>query len=258
MNRNKFLPIALLIGIVLIVGIIIWQVVGGGKLTSERWTGVEGEPINITLDFYEAWLSARNVGDNEPFTQALLSYEQIGPELRERLADFEGRLGEVEEDPVLCQAELPGGLRTLPVFLQEESAQILVMSTTRGQSGQAVVTMEAKNNLWRITDITCGNAESGGPQGEFSFEKTGFLLKQVPEPLDSRYWHLVFQEAGVLGHAVPLFIDGDSVCVLRDGTTTACNDDVLKETEPAKVFGELGETGVQVKRIEMVESVTIN
>lgn len=257
MNRNKYLPFALAAGIIVLIGIVAWQIMGGGKFSSERWTGVEGEPINITLDFYEAWLAARGVGDNEPFTRGLLNYEQISPELREKLATFDGKLGEEEQDPVLCQSSVPAGLRTLPVYVQEESAQILVMSTTKGQSGQAVVSLASKNNLWRITDITCGNAESG-PQGEFSFEKSGFLLKQVPEPLDSNYWHLVFQEAGVLGHAVPLFMNNETVCVLKDGSTTTCSDNVLKETEPARVFGELGETGVQVKRIELVESVSIN
>lgn len=258
MTRNKFLPIALLVGIVAVAGIIIWQVVGGKSLFPERWTGVEGEPVAITLDFYEAWLAARATGPDEPYTQNLAAYEQVGPKVREKISDAQGTLGEEgKEDPVLCQTALPEGLRTLPVYQQDEAAQVLVMSTTKGQSGQAIVTLAAKNNLWQITDITCGNAEQG-PKGEFSFDKSGFLLKQVPAPLDSKHWHLVFQEAGVLGHAVPLFINADSVCVRKDGSTTACNDDVLKETEPARVLGELSETGVTVKRIELVESVSIN
>lgn len=258
MTRNKFLPIALIVGIIAVVGIIIWQVVGGKSLFPERWTGVEGEPVAITLEFYEAWLAARTAGNDEPFNQGLLSYQQIGKGVREKVAAFEGKLGEEgQEDPVLCQTAVPGGLRTLPVYQQDEAAQVLVMSTTEGQSGQAIVTLAAKNGLWQITDITCGNAEQG-PKGEFSFDKSGFLLKQVPAPLDSKYWHLVFQEAGVLGHAVPLFITADTVCVLKDGSNATCDDNVLKETEPARVLGELSETGVTVKRIELVDSVSIN
>lgn len=256
MTRNKYLPIALIVGTALIIGAIIWQVLGGKGLIPERWTGVEGEPVAITLSFYEAWLGARAAGDNEPFTQGLLSYEQIGKDLRERLQGFEGKLKSGEEDPVLCQKDLPGGLRTLPVYQKEDAAQVLVMSTTKGQSGQAIVTLAAKNNLWQITDITCGNAEQA-PRGEFSFDKSGFLLKQVPAPLDSRYWHLVFQEEGVLGHAVPLFINESTVCVKKDGSTAACNDETLKETEPARVLGEMSESGVTVKRIELIESVNI-
>lgn len=258
MNRNKFLPIALIVGVAVIIGIIIWQVMLGGKsLFPEQWTGVEGEPINVTLDFYEAWLAARTAGDNEPFTQNLLAYEQVGPELREKLSAFEGKLAVGTEDPVLCQTAIPEGLRTLPVYKQDEAAQVLIMSTTEGQAGQAVITLAAKNGLWRITDITCGNAETA-PDREFSFDKSGFLLKQVPAPLDSNYWHLVFQEAGVLGHAVPLFIDAESVCVQKDGATVTCDDNVLKETEPARVYGEMTEAGVQVKRIEMVDTVSID
>ncbi len=257
MNRNKLLPVVLVAVAVVIIGLIVWFSSGGKGLLTERWTGVAGEPINITLEFYEAWLEARKVGTDEPFTRGLTQYEQIGPELREKLAAFEGQITDESEDPVLCQAVLPSGLRTRPVFIQDEAAQILVTSTTRGQAGQALVSLAAKNGLWRITDISCGNAETG-PQGEFSFDKSGFLLKQVPAPLDSNYWHLVFQEAGVLGHAVPLFISNDSVCVRQDGSTSGCDDNILKETIPARVMGEMSESGVQVKRIELVDSVNID
>jgi len=257
MNRNKYLPIVLVVGVAIIIGIIIWQVLGGKGLFQEKWTGVPGEPIDITLEFYEAWVGARTIGDNEPFTQNLLAYEQIAPDLRKRLQEYDGKLGGGQEDPVLCQVGVPEGLRTLPIFKKDEEAQVLVMSTTEGQHGQAVVKLAAKDNLWRITDITCGNAEQA-PESEFSFDKSGFLLKQVPAPLDSKYWHLVYEEEGVLGHAVPLYIDDSTVCARQDGSTGTCNEEVLKETAPARVMGELSETGVTVKRIEMVESVSVN
>lgn len=259
MNRNKFLPIALVVGVIVVIGIIVWQVMGGKSLLSETWTGMEGAPVDVALNFYESWLSVRNTeGGGDPFAAGLLDYPQISKGVREHLASFEGKLGEEgTEDPVLCQTELPTGLRTIPVYQQEESAQIIVRSSSREQFGQALVTLAAKNGLWQITEISCGNAEAG-PQGEFSFDKAGFLLKQVPAPLDPNYWHLVFQEAGVLGHAVPLFIDESSVCAQKDGTEVACNEDFLKETIPARVKGELTETGVQVKRIELVDSISID
>lgn len=242
----------------MILATIIWQVMSGKGLLGEKWTGVEGDPVNITLDFYESWMSARTVGDNEPFTQELVNVDYISQGVRDRVSEFNGRLGEEGlVDPVLCQIGVPEGLRTLPVYKQDESAQVLVMSTTKGQAGQAIVTLAAKNNLWQITDITCGNAEQA-PDREFSFDKSGFLLKQVPAPLDPNYWHLVFEEAGVLGHAVPLFIDSETVCILKDGTTSACGDDVLKETKPARVYGEMSESGVQVKKIELLETVFVN
>lgn len=255
MNKNKILPIAVVAGVLLLAGIV-WFLRGGGLLT-ENWHGVEGEPVDVALGFYEQWLEARRVGDTEPFTRGLLAYEQVGDDLRVRLAEFEGKLAADQEDPVLCQTGLPEGLRTIKIFKQEESAQLLVTSTTDGQFGQSVATMEAKNGLWQITDITCGNGEMG-PQGEFSFDKTGFLLKQVPAPLDSKYWHLVFEEAGVLGHAVPLYISETTVCTQKDGATAACDDNFLKETMPARIMGEMSESGVTVARIELVESVNIS
>lgn len=255
-ERSKLLPVLLVAGGLLILGLIIWFTTSGGKgLFPEKWTGVAGDPINVTLDFYESWLSAKEIGPNEPFTQGLLDLEQVGPELREKIKAEEGQLTEEGLDPVLCQEGLPEGLRTIPVFQQSESAQILV--TTKGKPGQAVIDLKAKNGLWRITDINCGNAETG-PQGEFSFDKSGFLLKQVPAPLNSEYWHLVFEEAGVLGHAVPLFIGAETECLAADGSGVSCESDLLKETMPARVQGEMSEAGVTVKRIQAVESVNIS
>lgn len=251
MKRNKSLPILLLVGTVVIIGIIIWKVIGGGLSLPGQWKGVEGDPVDVTLDFYEAWLTARNSTSTDPFTAGILAYDQVGEEVASGLSEYEGKLADTETDPVLCQTTIPGGLRTLPVYKKDDSAQILVMSTTKGQSGQAVVTLAAKNDLWQITNITCGNAEQA-PTGEYSFDKSGFLLKQVPAPLDSKYWHLVFEEDGVLGHAVPLFIDGDTICVLEDGSSEACSDGVLKETMPAHVYGAMSESGVNVKKIELV------
>lgn len=246
------------LAVLIVIGIVIWQMVTGKSLIPEPWKGVEGQPIEITLDFYDAWLEARKVGPDEPFAKGLLEYEQVGTALRDRLAESQGKLGEEGAvDPVLCQAAVPEGLRAVRVYEKEDAAQVLIMSADRTDSGQAVVTLASKNGLWQMTDISCGHAESA-PAGEFSFDKSGFLLKQVPAPLDSKYWHLVFQEEGVLGHAVPLYIDQDSVCVQTDGSTTACDDNFLKETLPVRVKGSLSETGVSVKRIEMVEAVSID
>ncbi|PIR85871.1 hypothetical protein COU14_02110 [Candidatus Kaiserbacteria bacterium CG10_big_fil_rev_8_21_14_0_10_44_10] len=256
-DRSKLLPVLLVAGVLLIIGLIVWATSGGRSLFPEPWKGVAGDPINVTLGFYEDWLLAKNTGPNEPFVQGLLDYEQVGAELKEKLKAQEGQLTDETTDPVLCQVGVPGGLRTLPVYQQEEAAQILVMSTTKGQAGQAIVDMVAKNGLWQITNITCGNAETG-PQGEFSFDKSGFLLKQVPAPLDSNYWHLVYEEAGVLGHAVPLFMDAETVCVNAEGDTVGCDDNLLKETMPARVQGQMSEVGVEVKRIEVVETVSIS
>lgn len=259
MDRKKFLILGVLAAAaLLVIGVMVWQLVTGKTLFEEPWTGVEGTPVDVALNFVEPWLDARKIGPDEPFNQGLLEYTQVGKELKAKLQESQGKLGEEGAvDPVLCQAVVPESLRTMRVYEKEDAAQILIMSTARDGSGQAVITMAAKNGLWQLTDITCGSAENG-PRGEFSFEKSGFLLKQVPAPLDSNYWHLVFQEEGVLGHAVPLFINESSICVKLDGTEVACDDNILKETIPARVKGEMSETGVTVKRIELIDSVSID
>ena len=80
-DRSKLLPVLLVAGVLLIIGLIVWATSGGRGFLSEPWKGVAGDPINVTLGFYEDWLKARTVGPNEPFVQGLLDYEQVGPEL---------------------------------------------------------------------------------------------------------------------------------------------------------------------------------
>lgn len=248
-NFKKYLPIALMaLAVVVFAGLLWWMNKGGDGFGGEA-RGMEGDPLDVALGFVEPWLSARQSADTNPFALGLHNSIILSSEMSAKLADYEGKLGEGELDPVLCQTVVPEGLRTLPVFKQESAAKILVMSSDKTAGGQALVTLSSRNGLWQIDDITCGSAESDPNQGEFTFDKEGQLLKNVPAPLNSQYWHLVFEEGGVFGHTAPLFLDGGSMCN-KDGSDSVCSEGMLQETARVHVQGSMTEAGVQVKRIE--------
>ncbi len=247
-NFKKYLPHALMVGAVVVLGVAAWWL-GGGEVGPKETRGMEGAPIDVALAFYEPWLSARQAVDTDPFMQGLHNSIILSTEMSGKLAEYEGKLGEGEVDPVLCQSKVPEGLRTIPVYRKDDKAEFLVMSAARDASGQAIVTLQSENGLWQITNITCSSGEIDPNQGEFTFDKEGQLLKNVPAPLNSQYWHLVFEEGGVFGHTAPLFLDGESMCN-KDGSESVCSEGMLQETASVHVQGNMTEAGVQVKRIE--------
>ena len=250
MRTKKLIPFLVVGAIVLAVIVVLWVFGGGGSLSGpDDGRGVEGEPMDITLDFYERWLLSVQATSSDPFADGLHNSQELSQNLSDKLSEYNENDPDSELDPVLCQTEAPTGLRTLPIFEQEESAKYLVMASERGKSGQAVVTVEKTGKVWRLVDITCGSAETDPNQGEFSFDRQGQLLKNVPLPLDSSYWHLVFEEDGVMGHTAPLIIDGSSICV-RDGNESVCDTSQFEEATSVAVKGQMSETGVNVVRIE--------
>lgn len=250
LNLKKYLPLALMaVAVIIFAGLLWWLNKGGDGLLGGEARGMEGDPLDVALGFIEPWLTARQSADTDPFTLGLHNSIILSTEMSARLADYEDKLATGELDPVLCQTTVPEGLRTLPVFKQEAEAKILVMSSDKTAGGQALVTLASHNGLWEITDITCGSAESDPNQSEFTFDKEGQLLKNVPAPLNSQYWHLVFEEGGVFGHTAPLFLDGGSMCN-KDGVESVCSESMLQEIAHVHVQGSMTEAGVQVKRIE--------
>ena len=248
MNR-----IVVIVVVALLAGAVWWFFSGGdGAVRQAGDRGVAGEPMNITLDFYEPWMVALRATNTDPYTLDLHNGKQVSEDLSRKLWQFKEENPDAILDPVICQVAVPSGLRTLPVFEQDDKAQFLVLSAEKGLSGQAVVTLEADGDYWQITDITCGNAEEDPNQGEFSFEREGFLLKNVPEPLDSQYWHLVFEEKGIMGHTAPLFLSDTSVCV-ENGSETVCDSSSFSEAKRVKVQGAMSESGVSVDRIEFIQ-----
>jgi hypothetical protein len=70
----------------------------------------------------------------------------------------------------------------------------------------------------------------------------------VQPPLDPEYWHLVFSQAGVMGHTVTLFFSDTSLCFI-DGKEQVCTDSLLQETMKVQIQGSMTESGVEVARL---------
>lgn len=216
--------------------------------------GVTGEPLDITLDFYDAWLEARRSTTTNPYEQNLVNLPALSIAASEKLAQAKSNFTENGFDPVLCQVNIPEKLRTKTVFENENDAQILLLPKDNEVSVQSVVSLKAEAGMWTISDIACSSGEQAPELGEFTFENEGFLLKQsVTPPLDSKYWHLVFAQDNVMGHTAPLLLNENSMCLTTNSSEEVCSDALLMEAMNVSVKGNLTEAGVDVKRIELVK-----
>ncbi len=204
------------------------------------------EPTDVVTDFYRPWLDALNSTTTNPFKEDLVSYPYLSPELRTQIK--KAPRGEGEVDPVMCQLVTPPDFSTRTVSATEEQVEILVMSRPSGPPEQAVVTVLAKDGGWYIDSIRCTGGEVP-PEREFSFDNEGFLMKDVPAPLNSAYWHLIFTENGEMGHYAPLIFTAESICIARDKSQTACDTSTFTALSEAHVQGQMTETGVNVTRV---------
>jgi len=214
--------------------------------------GVAGEPLDVALDFLQSWLQARTSTTTDPYQLGLASAKPLTLEVSEKLLSAEISFRDTKFDPVLCQSELPSSLRAKFIYANPADAQVMIFPRDRTTGIKTITTLKGRENFWEITDISCGTNEQGPDVGEFNFDREGFLLKSsVQPPLDSNYWHLVFEQDGVLGYTVPLYLGADSLCVNTTGNEEVCSDSVLMETMKVQVKGSLTEAGVTVKRIEV-------
>ncbi len=256
MQKRQIIAIVSIVVTVFIIGILFWWF--QGKQSNEvvapsENRGVQGSTIDVTLDFYESWLSARRSTTTDPYKQDLANSAALSLVMSQKLIAAEPAFRDNGFDPVLCQSSLPEKLRSKPIFEQDKEAQILVFPGDKQSGVQAVVNLVAHDGFWEITGISCGSAEQASEQGEFTFEQDGFLLKEhVPSPLDSQYWHLVFEQEGTPGYTVPLFLS-KATCVLEGGTEETCRDDMFTETMRVRVKGDMTEAGAEVKRIEFLK-----
>lgn len=209
------------------------------------------DPLNIVLDFYESWLAAALSTSTDPYREGLTKEPLLSPELRKHILSDRKRT-EADIDPVLCQAIIPPEISARPVSQTETMAEVLVLPRRTENPAQAVVKLTRLNEGWYIEDIRCTLGEIG-PEREFSFDKEGNLLKSVPAPLNSQYWHLVFEENGQPGHFAPLFFTSASACVTLEGIEGTCDQSQFADAMKAKVQGEMTETGVQVKRLTLLK-----
>lgn len=248
-DRNRFISITV-VAVLVLAGLGWWLLAGPDPLVEPE--PAAGEPVDIALDFYEPWLAAVKATSTDPYQEELAESLILGKELRTRLAGEKPSEG--EPDPVLCQTAVAPdtNLSARSVLENEDRAQVLVMSARPSAPGQATVTLLKQSGGWYIADIECTSGESG-PKREFSFTEEGFLLKEVPEPLDSRYWHLVFEQDGQGGHTVPLFFDEESQCEGPDQAVSRCDPEELTQTSKVQVKGEMIESGVEVQHLKVVE-----
>lgn len=246
------------VGVALIVVVVaaLFFMRGDSASVGENGNGsereVEGEPLDVASEFYNMWLTEANAEGGDVYGAHLVDNTFLSDDFKDRLKDMynAGEIGEL--DPVVCQTVTPSNVRIKPVFIDETEAQMLYVPRVEGSSTQALATLEVIDYQWRITDIECTNGEIA-PDREYSFEKEGFLLKNVPEPLDANYWHLVFEQGGQMGHTVPLFFDGGSVCITTAGEEATCNPDQFTEASAVYVQAEMSEAGATVKRLRFEE-----
>jgi hypothetical protein len=208
-------------------------------------------PVNIVLDFYGAWLDAAKSTSTNPYILELHAQPILGEGLRTRLASTQNNEAGTL-DPVLCQTIVPEHITGRKVFEIENRAQILVMARDKTVFNQALVTLMRHNDGWYIDDITCSPGEFA-PVLEFTFEKEGYLLKNVPPPLDSQYWYIIFTENNEQGHSAPLFFNEKSVCQSIENVETVCDSTQFIEGTKIYMYGQMTERGVEVERLKYVQ-----
>lgn len=253
---KKSYIVAGIIGIVLIAASIYGLKNGDltPSTTTEPFTGVAGDPIDIATDFYQSWTDAITATNTDPYAAGLLDTESLSPTVRQKLADAESAFRTDGTDPVVCQTTVPTKMRAKKIYDTAEKFGIMIYDKDSANNpGQTVITLESNGELWRIADIECAQGETAPDTGEFSFDQTGYLLKDsVQPPLDPQYWHLVFEQNGTSGYTAPLFLDATSVCHVGD-SDEPCAEAPLNEALHVHVQGTMTESGVEVARIERVE-----
>jgi hypothetical protein len=254
-NYKKFVITGLvLLGLIILIAGILYKGSHTEVQVNQDSTDQEvstADPVDIVLDFYTPWLDAVKSTSTDPYKSGLAAEKILSKELRTRLMSTEGHT-ETEIDPVLCQTTTPERVTGRIVSKQENEARVLIMAKEKELTGQSVFNLKRHNDGWFIDSISCSPGEFELPR-EFSFEKEGYLLKSVPPPFDSKLWHIVFEDDGTLGHVAPLFFSAESVCLTTEKSETPCTPDQFTEAVKIHLYGQMIESGVEVKRLEFLE-----
>ncbi len=233
--------------LLIIIGMVLLGKDGAGLSTK---VAVDvGDPSDPAIEFYKDWLDAVHSTTTNPVEAGLVNSEVLAESVREyiRVAQADP---ELVIDPVLCQTITPKRVGTKVSYLLDTKAQVLIIA--RGgevkSSELAVVDLIVVDDKWQINKISCSAGETA-PVREFSFDHEGFLLKSALQPpLNSEYWHLVFEENGENGHTAPLFFNAESECTKFDGTVVICDETKFAEATKSRIQGEMTEAGVSVSR----------
>lgn len=249
MDKKKI--IVIIVALAAIGGLIWFFSSRDGSSGGQRVSNLDA--IDTVGSFYDQWLKAiKEPTVADPNRITLMKSPLLSKTLRDRLAK-ESTL-DASPDPVLCQTKTPEKITTMRVYEEANKAQLLVMSRDKNASEAAIVTLAKAKDGWYIDTIECSKGDIPPPQGEFSFEKEGFLLKaSVPKPFDPKNWHLVFEENGQKGHVAPLFFDLKSECTALDGTKAVCKPAEFKEAQKVFVQAQMTERGATVKNLKFVK-----
>lgn len=252
---NKQQRIAL-IGVFSIVAIIVvifftdWMKTDQSAKDSGEQIPVTENPVEPVSDFYATWVDARLATDTTPYLAGLATSEILSQKAQEYLTSAQGEFESSLTDPVLCGAEPFKSKRTKIVFQRDFSAEVLVYDRTESLQAVSSVKLVGENGAWKIDGFNCNLGETGPEIGEFSFDKTGFLLKDsVQPPLDSNYWYLVYEENGLMGFTAKLNFDDTSMCTLGGNPESTCDLSSLMEAMPVHIKGQMSEAGVEVKHV---------
>ncbi|MES2213867.1 MAG: hypothetical protein V4465_00535 [Patescibacteria group bacterium] len=241
--------IIIIAGVIVLAGVGFWLFGNSGPKGQQV---SKLEPSDVVKGFYDQWLAAATQPSVKPNRESLAKTPILSPELRDRLVQAVGAPA-TSPDPVLCQVATPPGFATRKVFVNADKAEILVTSTDKKVSEEALVSLNKLNEGWYINDIKCLAGEFA-PEKEFTFEGVGYLLKDsIPAPYNKKNWHLIFEENGTIGNVVPILFDSKSQCTSLDEQKSVCAPSKLIETTKVSVHGQMTELGVMVNKMEFVK-----
>lgn len=249
-SMKKIILVATLVGVIIVF--VILQLANNTSEAELVATVVipTEDPLDVTLEFFNAWLSAAASTSTDPITADILTLPMVTTDVRNRITEaYISRTAE-QPDPVLCQMNIPERIGGKLLYNLENVAEYLIFARggeTRSPL-QSVVTLKAIDGVWQITDIRCVTGETA-PDREFDFESKGFLLKSVQPPLNPEYWHLVYEQNGQLGYTVPLFFTDASLCVSSSGEESVCVPDTFTEASSVELKADMTEAGAEVKRL---------
>lgn len=257
--HKRYIRTVIIIGALIIVGLLVYSQISNPKnndsqkTTSDR--GIAGTPIDVTLDFYQDWLSARNSTTTDPYAADLAQAQVLNRNVSKQISDAENTFKENGVDIVLCGTSVPSKIRAKSIFEKDAASQILIRPKDGTNTAQQiVVTLASHDNLWEITAIDCNVSEQAPDTGAFNFDTEGYLLKDsLTASFNKKYWHLVFEQDGVPGHTAPLHFSDTAVCILNTGAEEICTNEMFFETAHVYIQGNMTEAGANVERVEFIE-----
>ncbi len=248
--KQKNLVIAVLIVLVFVIAFIMVKNGSEGPQQEDPLANQvlsTEDPFDIVFDYYSPWRDAVAAVETSPYAEGFQNEPLLSERLRARIITSENS-GEV--DPVLCQDTPPQKFTARIVSEYEDMVRILVKAKDPSLTAFATFNIRKHNDGWFIDDIICDTGGEVPPEREFTFEKEGFLLKDVPEPLNSENWHLIFEENGEPGHFVPLYFSETSTCITSDDTEATCDPSSFAQATKAHVYGQMTEIGAEVSKVE--------